>query len=262
MYGCEFNAKETTKKIAHILLHWFAHDMGDPYGVVIGLSGGKDSAVAAALCCMAFGRSNVLGVLMPDIKRNEYNVTDPVNPDDFTDAEKDAMELAEHLGIDTLVVPIGNVVSEMTSNLLCYQKCVDANTINNIKARTRMMTLYAIAQERHLRVCCTSNASEIYLGYSTKYGDFAGDFAPLSHLTKTQVVEVGRCLELPEHLIEKAPSDGMCGKTDEDAFGFTYMDLDFYLTNGHHPNPDVVEKIECRHRHNLHKSLPMLHIEV
>lgn len=260
MYGCKFDPKKATEEIIDAIKGWFYEEMGQPKGIVIGLSGGKDSAVAAALCCKAIGDENVLGVLMPDAKRNEYDVMHPVKSEDFTDAEKDAMQLADHLAIKTLIVPIANIVNEASNILLCYQELVDNNTINNIKARTRMMMLYAIAQEKHMRVCCTSNASEIYLGYSTKYGDFAGDFAPLSHLTKTQVVEIGRYLRLPEHLIEKAPSDGMCGKTDEDAFGFTYMDLDFYLTNGYHPNPCIVAKIESRHDRNLHKSLPMLHI--
>lgn len=262
MYGCKFDPKKATEEIVDAIKGWFYEEMGQPKGIVIGLSGGKDSAVAAALCCRAIGSDKVLGVIMPDLKRNIYDVYRPVKEEDYTDDMNDALCLVKELGVETKIVPIGDIVSVYKSEMLNVFEILDIATVNNIKARIRMMILYAFAQEKHMRVCCTSNASEIYLGYSTKYGDFAGDFAPLSHLTKTQVVEVGRYLGLPEHLIEKTPSDGMCGKTDEDAFGFTYMDLDFYLTNGSHPDKSIVNKIESRHNKNLHKSLPMLHFEL
>ena len=116
-----------------------------------------------------------------------------------------------------------------------------------------MATLYAVSQSNNGRVCNTCNLSEDWVGYSTRYGDSAGDFSPLSHLTVNEVRQVGRCLGLPAVLVDKVPSDGLCGKSDEDNLGFTYEVLDRYIRTGVCEDAEIKEKIDCKHRQNLFK---------
>lgn len=226
---------------------------GGAQGVLIGMSGGKDSAVAAALCCNALGNNEVRGLIMP---YDAPNGEEPV----YDEATQIAIETCQHLNMQYSIIPL-YLLMDLDSSIYALHIQNDVDTIKgNIKARLRMMCLYAIAQEMRYRVCCTSNASEIYLGYSTKYGDFAGDFAPLSHLTASQVIEVGRALKLPEHIISRPPEDGLSGKTDEANFGFTYEQLDLYLTTGRCDDEEIKTKIENMHSRGLHKSVPIPHL--
>ena len=134
---------------------------------------------------------------------------------------------------------------------------------SNTPARIRMTTLYGVAAIiGDARVVNTCNRSEDYVGYSTKFGDSAGDFSPLMTLTVREVKLLGYQLGLPMEFIEKKPEDGLSGKTDEDNLGFTYNTLDDYLLHNIKPEPAILENIERRHRNNLHKLEPMPHFDV
>lgn len=215
---------------------------------IIGISGGKDSTIAAALCVEALGADRVIGVKMPQHKQADI---------------MDSNKVCEFLNIHSLEINIGSVCEE-----LCYKidveydydhKCINNPMIKtNLPARIRMTTLYAVAAlYPNSRVVNTCNRSEDYVGYSTKYGDAAGDFSPLGNLTVREVLEIGDELGLPKHLVHKAPSDGMCGKTDEDNLGFTYEQLDDHILGTQKINPEIEEKIERLHKATRHKYRPM-----
>lgn len=234
-----FNAKSEIKRIISFIKQIFVERPGFK-GVVLGMSGGKDSFVCAALCVRALGPDRVLGVLMPNGEQYDIN---------------DSRESVKHLGIQSLVVNVGGAFTEMVSAVGNDLKPI---TMQNIAPRLRMTTLYALAQEKQFLVCTTANLSEITIGYTTKWGDSAGDFAPIAHLTKNEVVEVGITLGLPFDLVHKVPADGISGKTDEESFGFTYNELDNYIRNaGNLISADAVSKIEKRIAANKHKRLPI-----
>lgn len=206
---------------------------------IIGISGGKDSSVAAALCVEALGRERVLGVLMPNGEQADIDM---------------ARKLVEFLGIESVTVNIAPVVQAVTKGVesaLAEDMSVQAAV--NLPARLRMVVLYAVSQTRNGRVANTCNLSEDWVGYSTRYGDSVGDFSPLSDLTVGEVKLVGRAAGLPEELIEKVPSDGLCGKSDEDNLGFTYEALDRYIRTGEIEDDTVREKIDRLHEKNLFK---------
>ncbi len=226
------------------ILEWIRQTVGEKAKVVIGVSGGKDSSVVAALCVAALGKERVFGVLMP---QNEQS-----------DIDKSYL-LCKHLGIDYTVINIGPAVDALTEEV---KKKVDLplnlGYTSNTPARIRMTTLYGVgALLGNSRVVNTCNLSEDYVGYSTKFGDAAGDFSPLSKFTASEVVELGDILGLPYELSHKVPTDGMCGQTDEERFGFSYKQLDDYLRGRAMPPQEVVDKIERMHRASLHKLLPM-----
>lgn len=219
---------------------------------IIGISGGKDSTIAAALCVEALGADRVVGVLMPNTVQNDID---------------DSIRVCKLLEIEWHVIDIGNayynIVHEISCDYLSQRPQIQSPHENpmiktNLPARIRMTTLYAVAAlYPNSRVVNTCNRSEDYVGYSTKYGDAAGDFSPLGNLTVREVLEIGDELDLPEHLVHKAPSDGMCGKTDEDNLGFTYEQLDDYILGTAAVDEEVVEKIERLHRATRHKYEPM-----
>jgi len=225
------------------ILDWIRKTVGDAT-VVIGVSGGKDSSVVAALCVEALGKDKVVGVMMPN------RIQD--------DIDKSYL-LANTLGIKYYVVDIGDAYDALTKKVTAaVDMPLNLAYTSNTPARIRMMTLYGIAAMiGNSRVVNTCNLSEDYVGYSTKFGDAAGDFSPLSKFTAGEVMELGDLLGLPYELSHKVPSDGMCGQTDEDRFGFTYKMLDDYIRGRAMPPADIVEKIERMHRANLHKLLPM-----
>ena len=225
---------------------------------IIGISGGKDSTIAAALCVEALGADRVIGVMMPDGKQADID---------------DSKQVCEILNIIPLTINIGAahaVLMEWIAGSLTFEphskKLPEAITevVNNpmirtnLPARIRMTTLYAVAAlYPNSRVVNTCNRSEDYVGYSTKYGDAAGDFSPLGNLTVREVLEIGDELGLPSHLVHKTPSDGMCGKTDEDNLGFTYEQLDDYILGTGAVDEEAVEKIERLHKATRHKYSPM-----
>ena len=193
------------------IVAWIKDYFGERGKAIIGISGGKDSTVAAALCVEALGKNRVLGVLMPEGIQKDI---------------EDSYRVCKFLDIPHYEVNIGVAMDALTAEL--PEEFFGKNNniyYTNTPARLRMTTLYAVAGLVGGRVCNTSNAAEVYVGYSTKWGDGVGDFAPLRDLTVAEVIEVGRQCGLPEDLLVKPPADGMSGKTDEDNLGFTYEDV-------------------------------------
>lgn len=222
--------------------------------VIVGISGGKDSTVCAALLAEALGKENVYGVMMPNGIQKDIS---------------DSKRVIEFLGINSLTVNIGLAYEALSNAIDSNFTSVNSKSISmyttNTPARLRMTTLYGIAAMLGGFVVNTCNFSEDYVGYSSKYGDAAGDFSLLCKLTKTEVVELGDYMGLPKDLVHKAPSDGMCGKTDEDNMGFTYDTLDqFLLTSLRPKSKEVWNKIRSKHNHpnTALKLIPMPHPEV
>ncbi len=231
-----FNAEKVKNDCVRWIRDFFSQN-GDGCNAVVGISGGKDSSVAAALCVEALGKERVIAVLMPQGEQ--------------PDIDK-AYELVNHLGIKHYVVNIKDAVEGIMNN---FPPDLNATpqTVQNIPPRIRMSTLYAISQSVNGRVCNTCNLSEDWVGYSTRYGDSVGDFSPMSNLTVTEVKEIGHLLKLPKDLVEKTPIDGLCGKTDEENLGFTYAELDVYIRTGKIDNEETKELIDKRHKANLFK---------
>ena len=213
----------------------FFRDNGPDCNAVIGISGGKDSSVAAGLCVEALGKDRVIGVLMPM----------GIQPD--IDA---SYKLVTHLGIRHYEVNILDAMKGITG-AMPMELTTQAKT--NLPPRLRMAAVYAVSQSMNGRVVNTCNLSEDWVGYSTRYGDAAGDFSPLSNLTVTEVKQIGHLLGLPAELVEKTPIDGLCGKTDEENLGFTYAELDVYIRTGVMNDPVKKEMIDRRHKANLFK---------
>lgn len=231
-----FDVKKTTADCICWIKAFFENN-GKGCNAVIGISGGKDSSVAAALCVEALGKERVIGVLMPCGEQHDIDA---------------AYALVNHLGIRHFVVNIKDAVEGLKSALPSDIE-ITAQTVTNIPPRVRMTTLYAVSQSMNGRVVNTCNLSEDWVGYSTRYGDAAGDFSPLSLLTVAEVKEIGKYLGLPEFLVEKVPIDGLCGKTDEENLGFTYAELDRYIRTGEIEDLAKKENIDRRHKANLFK---------
>jgi NAD+ synthase len=184
-------------------------------GIVVGVSGGVDSAVAAAFAARAIGPEHVVGIALPSA------VT---RPEDL----KDAAELCRALGIEHRVISIEPLME--TYRREYPDLTATPYLTGNLMARTRMAILYAVANREGLMVCGTSNRTEYLLGYSTKHGDAAADIQPILHLYKTEVFAVAREMHLPQQIIEKAPSAGLWpGQTDEGELGATYAEMDAAL---------------------------------
>lgn len=227
-------------KIKNECVEWireFFLENGPDCNAVIGISGGKDSSVAAALCVEAIGKDRVIGVLMPCGEQADIDC---------------AYKLCNHLGIKHFVVNVKDAIEGLKSNI--PEDIVLSNqSIINLPPRIRMSTLYAVSQSVNGRVVNTCNLSEDWVGYSTRYGDAAGDFSPLSQLTVTEVKEIGRVLGLPIDLVDKTPIDGLCGKSDEENLGFTYAELDIYIRTGKMDDEEKKAKIDLMHKRNLFK---------
>ncbi len=208
---------------------------GPDCNAIVGISGGKDSSVVAALCVEALGRERVIGVLMPCGEQHDIDM---------------AKLLVSHLGIKSYTVNIKDTVDAIHKNMPIK---MSNQSITNIPPRVRMTTLYAMSQSLNGRVANTCNLSEDYVGYSTRYGDSVGDFSPCSHLTVNEVKQIGRLLGLPSVLVDKVPIDGLCGKTDEENLGFTYDVLDRYIRTGEIDNIKTKELIDKKHKNNLFK---------
>lgn len=249
----KFDAKKVKNAIVEWIRNWFEKN-GLGCNAVIGISGGKDSTVVAALCVEALGKDRVYGVMMPD--------------GDQQDIDK-SYEVVRHLGIKCIEANISRAVGAVLDSITygiydnTRQGFVDhAITISdqtrvNLPPRIRMATLYAISQSINGRVSNNCNLSEDWVGYSTRWGDSVGDFSPLSYLTVTEVKAIGYELGLPRDLIEKVPSDGLCGKTDEDNLGFTYEVLDRYIRTGQCDDPDTKARIDRLNEKNRFKLEPM-----
>ena len=226
------------EKIKNACVQWirdFFDENGRGCNAVIGISGGKDSSIAAALCAEALGTDRVIGVLMPNGEQ--------------ADIDK-ALLLVETLGIRHYIINIKDAVDGVINNIPFE---LSEQSVINLPPRIRMSTLYAVSQSHNGRVCNTCNLSEDWVGYSTRYGDSVGDFSPCSHLTVDEMKQIGRLLGLPSELVDKAPSDGLCGKTDEEKLGFTYAELDRYIRTGEIDDQVSKERIDRLHKMNLFK---------
>ncbi|MBO4585386.1 MAG: NAD(+) synthase [Bacteroidales bacterium] len=241
-----FDVKDVTARCVKWIQDWFQEN-GPGCNAVIGISGGKDSSVVAGLCVKALGRDRVIGVTMPN----------GVQPD-----IADSIKLINHLGIKRYDINIGTsfdaLMAEVEAKL---GHPASAQTRINMAPRLRMTAVYAVSQSNNGRVANTCNLSEDWVGYSTRYGDAAGDFSPLGGLTVQEVKAVGKEIGLPIDLVEKAPSDGLCGKTDEDNLGFTYAVLDKYIRTGVCEDPATKALIDRKHALNLFKLKPIPHFE-
>ena len=228
----EKRAKENHDTIVKWIETWFKDKTGP---AVLGISGGKDSTVCAALLTEALGPDRVIGVMMPNGVQSDID---------------DSHKVVDFLKIKSMTVNIGGAYNELRSEINKQYPGIPLPSLftTNTPARFRMVTLYGVAAMEKGFVCNTCNRSEDWVGYSTKYGDAAGDFTLLNCLTKTEVVELGDYMNLPSELVHKTPSDGMCGKSDEDNMGFTYDELDDYLLTLRKPkNSEVLEKIQKMH---------------
>ena len=206
-----FNAKIIKNECVKWIREWFECN-GKDCTAVVGISGGKDSSIVAALCVEALGKDKVFGVLMPNGEQPDIGI---------------AEALVKYLGINYITVNIHNAVRSIKHEIKPkLQDNWSIQSSTNLPARIRMATLYAVSQTINGRVANTCNLSEDWVGYATRYGDGAGDFSPLSNLTVSEVKAIGYECGLPEIFIKKIPIDGLCGKTDEENLGFTSTGLD------------------------------------
>ena len=233
----EFCAKEIKKSLIQWTRDWFDKN-GKGCNAVIGISGGKDSSVCAALCVEALGKERVIGVLMPNGVQSDI---------------ADSRQLVAHLGIQNVTINIADAVSAVHTQLKEADIEVSEQTKINLPPRIRMSVLYAVSQSMNGRVINTCNLSEDWVGYSTRYGDSAGDVSLLGKLTVQAVKALGRELGLPENLVDKAPSDRLCGSTDEQKLGFTYAVLDRYIREGICEDVSIRQRIDTLHRQNKFK---------
>ena len=231
-----FDAQRAKDKCVEWIRDFFEKN-GKGCVAVVGISGGKDSSVAAALCVEALGADRVVGVLMPCGVQHDIDM---------------AQLLVKHLGIRNYTVNIKDCLDGLLSGMPKDLE-LSAQSRTNLPPRLRMSTLYAVSQSLNGRVVNTCNLSEDWVGYSTRYGDAAGDFSPMANFTVAEVKAIGRVLGLPDVLVDKVPIDGLCGKTDEDNLGFTYETLDKYIRDGIEPDNKTKERIDTLHKNNLFK---------
>ena len=225
-------------KVKNECVEWirnFFEENGKGCNAVLGISGGKDCSIVAALCVEALGRDRVIGVLMPNGEQSDIDM---------------AKLLVDHLGIKHYIVNIKDAYDGVV-NSIPFELSDQSRT--NLAPRIRMSVLYAVSQSHNGRVANTCNLSEDWVGYSTRYGDSVGDFSPCSNITVAEMKEIGTILGLPDVLIHKVPSDGLCGKTDEDNLGFTYAELDRYIRTGEIENEANKERIDYLHKLNKFK---------
>ncbi len=231
-----FDALKVKNDIVKWIQDWFEKN-GKGCNAVIGISGGKDSSAVAALCVEALGKDRVIGVLMPNGEQFDIDVS---------------KDLVDFLGIKSYTLNIKDAFDSIISQVGEMTE-ISRFTKTNLPPRIRMAALYAVSQSFNGRVANTCNLSEDWVGYSTKYGDAAGDFSPLSRLTVQEVKAVAKVCGLPDRFVEKVPIDGLCGKTDEDNLGFTYAVLDKYIRTGVCEDEETKNKIDTMHVRNLFK---------
>ncbi len=236
-----FDVKQTTENAVKWIQDWFEVN-GKGCNAVVGISGGKDSSIVAALCVKALGKDRVIGVLMPNGEQSDIDCS---------------KQLVAHLDIPYYICNIKKAVDGVLESLKKSGVEISRQTVVNLPPRIRMSTLYALSQSNNGRVANTCNLSEDWVGYSTRYGDAAGDFSPLGKLTVQEVKEIGKYLALPINLVEKVPSDGLTDRTDEDNLGFTYAVLDKYIRTGVCEDESVKARIDRLHTLNQFKLKPI-----
>ena len=236
-----FDVKTVTENAVQWIKDWFEAN-GKGCNAVVGISGGKDSSIVAALCVKALGKERVIGVLMPNGEQSDIDCS---------------KQLVAHLGIPFYICNIKKAVDGVLESLQTSGVEISRQTVVNLPPRIRMSTLYALSQSNNGRVANTCNLSEDWVGYSTRYGDAAGDFSPLGKLTVQEVKAIGKYLDLPSNLVEKVPSDGLTDRTDEDNLGFTYAALDKYIRTGVCEDENTKARIDCLHALNEFKLKPI-----
>ena len=255
----EFDSKKITKKLIAWISNWFDEN-GKDCNAVVGISGGVDSSTVAALFVKALGEERVYGVLRPNGSQPDIECS---------------YDLIKYLGIDAICCNIKETVDAAQKSIVVYGEYKDSLKSKdflrrikiseqakiNLPARVRMATLYAVSQSINGRVMNTCNLSESYCGYDTRWGDSVGDVSPLALFTKTEVKAIAKELGLPEQLVNKTPTDGLCGETDEERFGFSYEVLDKYIRTGKIEDEDTKTKINQLHERNMFKLKPMDHFE-
>lgn len=235
-----FDVKKVKNEIVEWIRDWFEQN-GKDCNAIVGVSGGIDSSVVTALCVKALGKDRVFGIKMPCGEQPDI---------------EHANMLIKHLEIKSYTMNIWDAVIGI-DNQFPTDIEVSKQTTINLPPRIRMATLYAISQSLNGRVINTCNMSESYVGFDTIFGDSAGDMSPLANLTKTEVIALAKELNLPDTLVHKIPQDGLTGLTDEQSFGFSYVELDAYIRDGIEPSKEVKAKIDSMHEKNLFKLQPM-----
>ena len=232
-----FDAKKVKDDVVKWIRDWFEVN-GPGCNAVVAISGGKDSSVVAALCVEALGKDRVIGVMLPKGEQFDISVS---------------KALIDHLGIKSFEININDAFNGLMSQIENALPEVAVQTVTNLPPRIRMAATYAVSQSVNGRVANTCNLSEDWVGYSTRYGDAAGDFSPLSFLTVQEVKAIGRELGLPSEFVDKVPIDGLQPKTDEENLGFTYAVLDRYIRTGEIDDPEIKKNIDHRHKINQFK---------
>lgn len=237
----KFKPQKEKDNLIEWIKNYFKYN-GNNSKAIIGISGGKDSSIVASLCTEALGKERVIGVIMPNETMHDIDY---------------ALELCEYLGIKYYIIPITDIYKN-TRKIISERINDEINSVftNNTPARLRMTVLYGVSALVGGRVANTCNLSEDYIGYSTKYGDSAGDFSPLGNLTVAEVKQIGKLL-LPEKFVDKIPEDGLCGKTDEENIGFSYEVLDRYIRENKCEDKEILNKIITMHNRALHKISPI-----
>lgn len=218
----------------------------EPKNAIVGISGGKDSTVVAGLLVEALGKDRVIGVLMPNGEQSDLD---------------DAKEIVRSLGIRNYIVNIYDIMGTFYNTIIPIDKFpgYHENVYINSPARIRMTILYAYAAVFNGYVANTCNASENYIGYSTKFGDSAGDFAPIHDFTVKEVKQIGSLLPIDQRFINKTPEDGLSGKTDEEKTGIPYDVLDDYIETGICEDEKIKNKIDAMWRASRHKVINIPH---
>jgi NAD+ synthase len=232
-----FDAAKTKNELIKWIQDYFEKN-GKGRFAVVGISGGKDSSIAAALCARALGKERVYGVLMPNGIQYDIDIS---------------QEIVSLLGIQNTTINIKDSVDSLTASIKEAGLALNKQAVTNTPARIRMTTLYAVCAIVNGRVVNTCNLSEDWVGYSTKYGDLAGDLSPMSMLTVTEIKAIGRELGLPSKFIDKEPEDGLSGLTDEENLGFSYDLLDMYIREGVCEDTNIKETIDRLHLTSRHK---------
>lgn len=233
----DFDPAKATATTVEWIRDWFDKN-GKGCNAVIGISGGKDSSIVAALCVEALGKDRVIGVLMPNGEQSDIDM---------------ALMLVDHLDIRHYIINIAGAFNSLIEEMENAGVEPSRDTIINLPPRLRMSTLYAVGQSNNGRVINTCNLSEDWVGYSTRYGDSAGDMSPVANFTTAEIRAIGRELGVPSVLIEKVPTDGLSGMSDEEKLGFTYEVLDRYIRTGEIDDPATKERIDTMHERNLFK---------
>ena len=235
-----FDEKQTAEKLVKWLKDYFDNN-GQPINAVVGCSGGKDSTVVLAALTKAIGPDRIYAILMPNGEQADID---------------DSYKICEYLGLKPHVCNIQDAYNGVVGSVSGEFEPTGQMKIN-LAPVLRMTTLKAISQCVNGRFTCNGNASEAYIGWFTIDGDDRGSVKPLINMTVTEVIQVGEALGLPDWMIHKTPTDGLCGQTDEDKFGFTYEVLDKYIRTGEIDDLEVKAKIDDMHKRNAFKLKPM-----